>query len=182
MVSSSRRLPGWDLLAAAIPEVVTPMRRYLDQLASILRPGSVSGADLALRSLAGFLVEQAPEVRFIADIRRRHIEDFRTWLTVRPGYRTGRLTPATLAHRLGTLRMFFVADQRLGLARSTRPDPDHPRGPAPAGSSPAESPRRPVRSEAPARRAGRAPHARARRGGSVAAHRVTRRGVHRLAS
>jgi hypothetical protein len=107
-VSGPRRLPAWDLLAATIPDMVTPMRRYLDQLACILRPGSVSGADLALRSLAGFLVEQTPEVRFIADIRRQHIEDFRTWLTDRPGYRTGRLTPATLAHRLGTLRMFFV--------------------------------------------------------------------------
>jgi hypothetical protein len=69
------------------------MRRYLDQLACVLRPGSVNGADLALRSLAAFLVEQAPEVRFIADIRRRHIENFRTWLNTRPGYRTGRLTP-----------------------------------------------------------------------------------------
>jgi hypothetical protein len=35
-------------------------------------------ADLALRSLAAFLVEQAPEVRFIGDIRRHHVEDFRT--------------------------------------------------------------------------------------------------------
>jgi hypothetical protein len=60
MVSSSRRLPGWDLLAAAIPEVVTPMRRYLDQLASILRPGSVSGADLALRLWPGSSSSRRP--------------------------------------------------------------------------------------------------------------------------
>jgi hypothetical protein len=53
-VSSSRRLPRWDQLAAVIPDTVTPMRRYLDQLACILRPGSVSGADLALRSLGPF--------------------------------------------------------------------------------------------------------------------------------
>jgi hypothetical protein len=45
---------------------------------------------------------------FRADIRRHHVEDFRTWLTSRSGYRTARLTPATLAHRLGTLRIFFV--------------------------------------------------------------------------
>jgi hypothetical protein len=108
VVSSSRRLPGWGQLAVTIPDVVAPMRRYLDQLACILHPGSVAGADLALRSLATFLAEQAPEVRFIADVRRHHVEDFRTWLTARSGYRTARLTPATLAHRLGTLRMFFV--------------------------------------------------------------------------
>jgi hypothetical protein len=56
----------------------------------VLRPGSVSGADLALRSLAAFLAEQAPEVCFIADIHRCHVEDFRTWLTRRSGYRTAR--------------------------------------------------------------------------------------------
>ncbi|HEY3036874.1 MAG TPA: hypothetical protein VGJ54_19730, partial [Streptosporangiaceae bacterium] len=111
------------------------MRRYLDQLACILRPGSVSGADLALRSLAAFLTEQAPEVRFIGDIRRHHVEDFRTWLTARPGYRTARLTPATLAHRLGTLRMFFVrisdwdwpeAPARIPIIPADLPRQDHP--------------------------------------------------------
>jgi hypothetical protein len=51
-VSSSRRLSGWEQLTSTIPDVVAPMRRYLDQLACILRPGSVSGADQALRSLA----------------------------------------------------------------------------------------------------------------------------------
>ncbi|RSM57984.1 hypothetical protein DMB66_31270 [Actinoplanes sp. ATCC 53533] len=134
-MNGSRRLPAWDTLAAEIPDMVTPMRRYLDQLACILRPGSVSGADLALRSLAGFLVEQAPEVRHIADIHRRHIEDFRTWLTARTGYRTGRLTPATLAHRLGTLRMFFVritdwdwpeAPPRVPIIPADLPRQDHP--------------------------------------------------------
>jgi site-specific recombinase XerD len=134
-VTGSRRLPGWDQLAAVIPDTVTPMRRYLDQLASILRPGSVNGADLALRSLAAFLTEQAPEVRVIADIRRQHIEDFRTWLTARSGYRTGRLTPATLAHRLGTLRMFFVrisdwdwpeAPARIPIIPADLPRQDHP--------------------------------------------------------
>ena len=43
-----------------------------------------------------------------APMRRHHIEDYRSWLAARPGQRTARLTPASLAHRLGTLRMFFV--------------------------------------------------------------------------
>ena len=38
------------------------MRRYLDQIACVLRPGSVGDTDLALRSFAGFLVQSAPEV------------------------------------------------------------------------------------------------------------------------
>jgi hypothetical protein len=51
------RLTDWATLNATIPDVVSTMRRYLDQLACVLRPGSVGGADLALRSLAEFLVE-----------------------------------------------------------------------------------------------------------------------------
>jgi site-specific recombinase XerD len=134
-VSSSRRLPGWDQLAVTVPDVVAPMRRYLQQLSVILRPGSVSGADLALRSLAAFLAEQASEVRFIADIRRHHVEDFRTWLAGRSGYRTARLSTATLAHRLGTLRMFFVrisdwdwpeAPPRIPIIPADLPRQDHP--------------------------------------------------------
>jgi site-specific recombinase XerD len=134
-VSTSRRLPDWDRLASALPDVVAPMRRYLQQLACILRPGSVSGADLALRSLAAFLAEHAAEVQVIADIRRHHIEDFRLWLTSRSGYRSARLTPATLAHRLGTLRMFFVrisdwdwpeAPARIPIIPADLPRQDHP--------------------------------------------------------
>jgi site-specific recombinase XerD len=134
-VTGAQRLPDWEHLAAAIPDVVAPMRRYLQQLACILRPGSVSGADQALRSLAAFLADQAPDVRFIADIRRHQVEDFRTWLAARPGHRTTRLTPATLAHRLGTLRMFFVrisdwdwpeAPPRVPIIPADLPRQDHP--------------------------------------------------------
>ena len=78
-------LPDWDQLAASIPDVVATMRRYLDQLGCILRPGSVGGADLALRSLAAFLADHAPEVHAVTDIHRRHLEDFRRCLATRPG-------------------------------------------------------------------------------------------------
>jgi site-specific recombinase XerD len=107
-VNGPVRLPNWDSLEVSIPAVASTMRRYLDQLACVLRPGSVGGADLALRSLAAFLIEQAPHVASIGDVGRHEIEDFVRWLAVRPGRTTVRVTPATLAHRLGTLRMFFV--------------------------------------------------------------------------
>jgi site-specific recombinase XerD len=128
-------LPGWEQLDATVPDLAAPMRRYLQQLDCILRPGSVSGADLALRSFAAFLTEQAPDVRFMTEIRRHHIEDFRSWLAARPGRRTARLTPATLAHRLGTLRMFFVrisdwdwpeAPARVPIIPADLPRQDHP--------------------------------------------------------
>jgi len=104
----SALLPTWQELAATRPAVVAPMRRYLQQMACSLRPGSVSGVDLALRSFTAFLVETAPEVSTVAGVTRRHVEDYKPWLAARPGRSGGRVTTNTLAHRLGTLRMFFV--------------------------------------------------------------------------
>jgi len=134
-VNGPVRLPNWDSLEASIPAVAATMRRYLDQLACVLRPGSVGGADLALRSLAAFLIEQAPHVASIGDVGRHEIEGFVRWLAVRPGRTTVRVTPATLAHRLGTLRMFFVRISE-GTGPTRRPG---------CRSSPATYPARTVR-------------------------------------
>ena len=111
------------------------MRRYLEQIACVLRPGSVSGADLALRSFAAFLAEAAPPVTSLAQVTRRHVEDFKPWLAARPGQNKPRLTTATIAHRLGTLRMFFVridewgwdeAPPRVPMFPGDLPRQDHP--------------------------------------------------------
>jgi site-specific recombinase XerD len=107
-VSGPALLPDWEQLTGTIPQITAPMRRYLEQVACVLRPGSVSGADLALRSFATFLTQAAPEVICLTAVTRRHIEDYKPWLAARPGQNKPRLTTATIAHRLGTLRMFFV--------------------------------------------------------------------------
>jgi hypothetical protein len=135
----SALLPTWDELAAARPALVAPMRRYLQQMACSLRPGSVSGVDLALRSFTEFLIQAAPELTTLADVTRRHIEDYKPWLAARPGRscgRTGdRVTTNTIAHRLGTLRMFFVriedwawpeAPQRVPIVPGDLPRQDKP--------------------------------------------------------
>ena len=44
-----QRYPDWDTLGASVPDLAAPMRRYLQQLTAILRPGSVGNADQALR-------------------------------------------------------------------------------------------------------------------------------------
>ena len=128
-------LPTWVLLSDSHPELVATMRRYLEQVACVLRPGSVNGADLALRSFATFLVETAPEVTSTAQVTRRHVEEFKPWLAKRPGQNKARLTTATLAHRLGTLRMFFVridewgweeAPARVPMFPGDLPRCDHP--------------------------------------------------------
>jgi hypothetical protein len=127
-------LPTWPELAVR-PQIVTTMRSYLDQISCILRPGSVNGTDLALRSFAAFLVQTAPEVTGTAQVTRRHIENDKPWLAARPGQNKPRLTQATLAHRLATLRMFFVridewgwdeAPARVPMFPGDLPGPDHP--------------------------------------------------------
>ncbi len=128
-------LPGWAQIEEVIPAIAVPMRRYLEQVACVLRPGSVSGADLALRSFAAFLAEASPPAASLAGITRRHVEDFKPWLAARPGQNKPRLTPATIAHRLGTLRMFFVrieewgwdeAPPRVPMFPGDLPRQDHP--------------------------------------------------------
>lgn len=42
------------------------------------------------------------------------MEDYKPWLAARPGQNRDRLTPATIVHRLATLRMFFVRIQEWG--------------------------------------------------------------------
>ena len=105
--------PAWEQLSAA-PAVAGVMRRYLEQIACVLRPRSVQNADQALRCFAGFLAEAAPQVTCLSQVTRRHIEDYKPWLAARPGQNKPRLTPATIAHRLGTLRMFFLRIEEWG--------------------------------------------------------------------
>jgi site-specific recombinase XerD len=134
-VTGPALLPRWEQLEEVIPAVATPMRRYLAQIACVLQPGSVSGADLALRSFAAFLAGAAPGTVSLAGITRRHIEGFKPWLAGRPGQNRPRLTPATIAHRLGTLRMFFLrieergwdeAPPRVPMFPGDLPRQDHP--------------------------------------------------------
>jgi len=93
-------LASWADLEPAVPQMVDTMRRYLTQIGCVLRPGSVVNADIALRCFAGFLVQTAPQVTGIAQVTRRHIEDYKPWLAERPGQHQPRVSTATIAHRL----------------------------------------------------------------------------------
>jgi site-specific recombinase XerD len=101
-------LPTWPDLAATHPHVVTTMRRYLDQIGCVLRPRSVGNTDVALRSFAAYLRAEHPDLQHLRDVSRPQIEGFKTWVAARPGQKKARVTPATNAHRLGTLRVFFL--------------------------------------------------------------------------
>jgi len=98
----------WAQIAIDLPTVAATMRSYLQQIAVVLRPGSVSGADQCLRCFATFLLTANPPVSSVSQVGRAHIEGFKPWLAARPGRDGALLTAATIAHRLGTLRMFFL--------------------------------------------------------------------------
>jgi len=134
-MSAPLRLPTWDELAKQRPVMVATMRDYLTQIEVTLRPRSVGNADQALRSFAAFLAEAAPDVVTVAAISRRHIEGYKPWLAARPGQKVPRLTASTIAHRLGTLRMFFIridewgwedAPGRVPIVAGDLPRQDHP--------------------------------------------------------
>src|SRR5665811_1984744 len=70
-----------------------------------------------------------------AAFTRAHIENYKPWLAARPGQNKARVTTATIAHRLGTLRMFFVridewgwdeAPARVPMFPGDLPRQDHP--------------------------------------------------------
>jgi site-specific recombinase XerD len=134
-VTAPLRLPTWADLAKQRPVMVATMRDYLTQIDVTLRPRSVGNADQALRSFAAFLAEAAPDVVTVAAISRRHIEGYKPWLAARPGQKVPRLTASTIAHRLGTLRMFFIridewgwadAPGRVPIVAGDLPRQDHP--------------------------------------------------------
>ncbi|MGI8416586.1 MAG: tyrosine-type recombinase/integrase [Nakamurella sp.] len=107
-LSPSSRSTHWTALAATAPLLVETMRRYLTQIAVSMRPGSVALIDTTLRHFAVYLTEHHPDLSGIADVRRTHIEGFKTFLTSKAGYR-GNRGPAktTTGMRLGHLRGMF---------------------------------------------------------------------------
>jgi integrase len=107
-LSPSSRTAHWDALAARAPHLVATLRCYLTQIAISMRPGSVALIDTTLRHITVYLTDHHPDIGAVAEIRRTHIEGFKTFLTSRVGYR-GKPGPAktTIGMRLGHLRSFF---------------------------------------------------------------------------
>jgi len=103
------RKTDWDVLDVDVPILAATMRRYLDQIAVSLRPGSVGAIDTTLRLFGRFIADHHPDLARCADIERIHIESFKPWLASRPGRKgRDRLTPTTIGMRLGHLRTFFA--------------------------------------------------------------------------
>jgi site-specific recombinase XerD len=95
----------WAEIAAAAPQAAATMRRYLRQLGTFLAPRSVDAADGALRQFARWMLTDAG-ITAVGEIRRDDIEDYKVWLTGRPGHQ-GRLSAETHRQRIRTIRAFF---------------------------------------------------------------------------
>ncbi len=94
---------------ARVPAVMrATMQDYLAQLDTTLRPGRVKNIEATLREFAGFVVDRDPAAACVADLGRRHVEDYKRWLTERPAARGGPLHRHTVRDRLGALRGFFT--------------------------------------------------------------------------
>jgi site-specific recombinase XerD len=96
----------WAQLSAAAPQFVATMRRYLVQLTTFLAPRSVEVADQTLRQFTRW-VTTATDIVVVADIERRHIEDYKVWLAAQPGQKGQLLAKNTQRHRLRTIRIFL---------------------------------------------------------------------------
>jgi site-specific recombinase XerD len=103
---TSKADQDWAAIGVAAPQLAATMRRYLDQIATVLAAASVDVTDNALRQLARFLLE-ATDVRAVTDVRRGHVEEFKRLLAAQPGVKGAPLAANTRRQRLQVLRMFF---------------------------------------------------------------------------
>jgi integrase len=79
---------------------------YLEQISVSCRPTTVRSATGVLRRFSGFVADFDPALAGAADLRRRHVEGYKTWLAAQPG-RKATSAPNTIRQRLTIVRMFF---------------------------------------------------------------------------
>lgn len=115
---NGRRAADWARITDAAPQLAATMSSYLEQMSVRLRPNSLAGIDSSLRIFAGYLIDQHPEVHRVADLRRHHVQDYKTWLAARPGNRGPQIANQTIRGRLGTLLTFFARLEELDIADS----------------------------------------------------------------
>jgi site-specific recombinase XerD len=93
-------------MSTVAPQVTSTMRRYLVQLTTFLSPRSVEVADQTLRQFARWITT-CTDITVVADIERRHVEDYKVWLADQPGQKDKRLAKNSQWHRLRMIRIFL---------------------------------------------------------------------------
>ncbi|MGD9998672.1 MAG: integrase, partial [Ilumatobacteraceae bacterium] len=106
IAAAAERDPRWDVIARRAPRLADTMLSYLDQMGVSLRPASIDAVELALRGFADYATREH-RLRRVRSVQRVHIEGFKLWLAAQPVSRTRTMSPRTVKHRLGMLRVFF---------------------------------------------------------------------------
>lgn len=107
MNKASERAAQWAEIRAVAPVLANTMTRYVEQVGLSLRPGTTRRHEAVTREFARFVVDRDDTVVAAADVQRRHVEDYKSWLAERPAARGGRLHRHTIRERLGVVRNFF---------------------------------------------------------------------------
>ena len=96
--------PQWEQIAGRAPQLAATMTAYLEQMSVSLRPASIDAVGLALRGFAAYVTTEH-QLRQVASVQRRHVEGFKVWLANQPASRSKTMSPRTVKHRLGMLRV-----------------------------------------------------------------------------
>ena len=107
MDKASERAAQWAEIKASAPRLADTMTRYVEQVGLSLRHGTTQRHEAVTREFARFVLERDDTVHAAADIVRRHVEDYKSWLAERPAARGGKLHRHTIRERLGIVRNFF---------------------------------------------------------------------------
>ena len=94
-------------MASAAPELASTWAGDIAQVRLSLRASTMVRVEGVLREFACWLAGDAPEVACVADLRRRHIENYKLHLAGRRSARGGNLSKISLAEHLGALRACF---------------------------------------------------------------------------
>jgi len=96
---------GWAVVA---PRFAENARRYLAQVELSLRPATTKHIESDLREFGTWLAAHHPDVASCADLNRRHIEDYKAWVSAKHGRYTGQpLSRISVKNRLINLHCFF---------------------------------------------------------------------------
>ena len=96
---------GWAVVA---PAFAKNARRYVTQVELSLRPNTTKHIESDLREFGTWLADAHPDVTSCAELERRHIEDYKTWISAKPGRYTGKaLSRVSVKNRLINLHCFF---------------------------------------------------------------------------
>ena len=103
---------GWAHLP---PTLTATARRYLEQVSLSLRPSTVKAIEHDLRRFTCWLAATDPQVTSCTDLRREHLEAYKTWLANTPTPRTGApLNRVSVKNTLINLHCYFTRTAEWG--------------------------------------------------------------------